>query len=160
VELLVSGKTNTWDDSIILDTELWLHPFLETLAARLTPEEPLWCLSGTRLIAMFKDSVDSLGMSHLAPVRYSLRHGGASDDAISKRRSLLEIKKRGQWRTDQSLKRYAKESKVSEELQKIPLAVLEYGRHIEANLEMAFHLAINLTPPCNIVPVAKRLRRK
>ena len=37
-----------------------------------------------------------------------MRHGGASNVIVNGQRPVLEVKKRGRWTNDQSLKRYAK----------------------------------------------------
>ena len=155
-ENLIPGKTGTYDDAVMLDTDPWMTPFLELLKANRPPDARLWTISGARVIQLFLQAVAVLGMSLLAPVRYSLRHGGASDDILTKRRSLLEVKRRGQWRTDQSLRRYGKETKAIAEVNKIPPNVLEYGQQVSLNLEAVFHQVIILEPP--IVHLPKRQR--
>ena len=59
---------------------------------------------------MFGCGAHLAGVGHLQLVPYMLRHGGASHDALAGRRSIAAIKKRGRWRSDQSLRRYQKES--------------------------------------------------
>ena len=66
----------------------------------------------------------------LGSSRYSLRHGGASDDLLNQRRSLLEIKRRGLWKSEISLRRYAKEGMILSELRKVPPETVAYGRQI------------------------------
>ena len=51
---------------------------------------------------------------------YMLRHSGASTDFALKHRSLAEIKLRGRWRGDQSLRRYDKGGRLAEQLNKLP----------------------------------------
>ena len=49
-----------------------------------------------------------------------MRHGGASHELAVKARPLDEIKKRGRWLTDTSLRRYEKGARLPELLAKIP----------------------------------------
>ena len=107
----------------------------------------LWPISPSRVIQLFLETVALLGMAMLKPVRYSLRHGGASDDILTRRRSLLEVKRRGQWRTDQSLRRYGKETKAMEELQKLPAETLSYARLVSQNLSEVFNRTMSFPPP-------------
>ena len=53
-------------------------------------------------------------------VMYMLRHIGASTDFALKHRSLAEIKLRGRWRGDQSLRRYEKGGRLAEQLSRLP----------------------------------------
>ena len=74
-------------------------------------------------------------------------------------RSLPEVKKRGLWRTDQSLRRYGKEAKILAELRKIPDPTMAYALSVESNLEAVFHRAITIPLPLVVAPpLAKRQR--
>ena len=46
-------------------------------------------------------------------------------------RTVEEAKKRGRWKSDSSLRRYAKETRVLSELSKVNPAVIEYGEALE-----------------------------
>ena len=76
-------------------------------------------------------------------------------DILTGRRSLLEVKRRGQWKTDASLRRYGREAKVMQEMLKIPAATLEYGQFVAKYLEEVFHQTVLTNPPI-IEPPAKR----
>ena len=141
------GKTGTFDDAVLLDSELWLDPFLRLLVANRLPQDLLFAQPGSSLVIKLQEAVLALGLAPLKPVRYSLRHGGASDDLLCRRRSLEEVKKRGQWRTDQSLRRYGKETKALAEMYKIPSNILEYGLSVSENLANIFHQNIVAPPP-------------
>ena len=65
---------------------------------------------------------------------------------MSKRREPLMVKRRGGWRTDASLKRYAKETRLQDELRKIHPSIITYGHLVPNNLEKFFR-APQLTPP-------------
>ena len=57
------------------------------------------------------------------------RHGGATHDVLSRRRSLLEVKQHGRWASDNSLKRYVKEARLQTEVAKVPEPIRLYGLH-------------------------------
>ena len=86
-------------------------------------------------MAGFAAACNLLGLHGLRPCRYGLRHGGASEDLVSQRREPLMVKRRGGWRTDASLKRYAKETRLQDEVRKIHPSVITYGRLVLNSLE-------------------------
>ena len=83
---------------------------------------------------MFQLAARALGLEPLRPCLYALRHGGASDDVLTQRRSMLAVKARGRWASDDSLKRYGKATRLLSEVQKMPPATVAYGARIEAAL--------------------------
>eukprot|EP00973_Karenia_brevis_P065592 9120330-Karenia_brevis.AAC.1 len=96
-----------------------------------------------------------LDLSALNPCRYALRHGGASEDLLTKTRSVADVKRRGLWRSDSSLRRYAKEARLLSELKKVPKPSLDYGRLVLQNLKAILLGEIPAPPPPF---VNKRLR--
>jgi hypothetical protein len=156
-ENLIPGKTGFFDQAILLDTELWLDPFLRLLVTGRHPESPLWPITPGRLGFLFLSSVERLGMSSLRPVRYSLRHGGASDDLLTGFRTLLAVKRRGHWQSDNSLRRYGKEARASMELRKLSTSVVQYATDVNLNLEAIFHQARSPPLPA-LLPSTKRQR--
>ena len=64
-----------------------------------------------------------------------MRHGGASEDILSRRRLLVDIKRRGRWVSDSGLKRYGKETRLLGELLKIHPNVLAFGREFVQHFE-------------------------
>jgi hypothetical protein len=132
------GKTGTLDDSLMLDTELWLNDFYLMLITNRNHDEYLWPVRGQSAVVGFTTACWRLGLQALRPCRYGLRHGGASEDLASKRRDGLGVKRRGGWRTDSSLKRYAKETRLQAELRKIHPQVIAYGRLVLTQLELFF----------------------
>ena len=57
---------------------------------------------------------------------YRLRHGGASEDLLQGRRKREEVKDRGGWSTESSLKRYGKQGKVQQTLHLLSPAHLDF----------------------------------
>ena len=132
---------------MLIDSETWLGPFLQLLTNGRDKNDLLWTQPGAAVNAKFKTAVAALNLTALKPVRYSLRHGGASDDLLNRRRSIEEVKKRGQWRTDSSLRRYGKETKALSQIHLMPPPVMEFGQKVAENLESVFNLHIILKPP-------------
>jgi len=90
-----------------------------------------------------------------------LRHGGASHDLLHKLRSFEEIKARGQWLTDLSVRRYAKAAAVQRYLLQCPIATVEYGRRALDNLQkivLATSSAESWAVAPSILPM--KMRRK
>ena len=54
-----------------------------------------------------------------------LRHGGASADVATKTRTLDEVQKRGAWRSQASVARYAKPARLNQQLNALPKPVLK-----------------------------------
>ena len=75
------------------------------------------------------------GVDCLIPQLYSFRHGGASFDAISRRRPMADIKKRGRWRSDASIRRYSKAAVALREASRLPKQAMEYAQTVEAALQ-------------------------
>ena len=93
-------------------------------------DDPLWTHSHEVVVNSFRTCVEELGLTQLGTCLYTLRHGGATHDIIAKRRSMLEVKQRGRWAADSSLKRYVKLARLQSEMNKIPSHILTYGRNI------------------------------
>ena len=69
----------------------------------------------------------ALGLSHLRPHLYGMRHGGVSDDLLSQRRSQEQVYRRGRWAVPSSMRRYAKETALLRELQGVHPDVYAFG---------------------------------
>ena len=152
VELGVPGKTGLWDQAVVWDTELWMSAIFEQLHHQ-PQRASLWPVNALETIDHFNEAVEALGLTNLHPTRYSLRHGGASDDILSKRRSIEAVKIRGHWKADTSLRRYGKETRVLAELRKAAPQVIEYGAEVLNDLEQ---LLVSRKPP-RAPPVVGRL---
>ena len=75
-------------------------------------------------------SLNAFGILH----PYRLRHGGASTDYASRRRSLPEIQRIGRWRSFRSLRRYEKGGRLNQFLQSLPPATLQAALAAEDRL--------------------------
>ena len=143
----VPGKTGLYDQSVLWDIDTWMNPLLNHLVEGRPPTASLWTCSGLDVITLLHNGTEHMGLRALAPCRYAMRHGGASDDLLHRRRSLLEIKRRGQWSTDTSLKRYGKESRLQSEVAKVSPATLQYGSYIQKHLPSLLLGVMRVPPP-------------
>ena len=91
-----------------LDMEemIWFGPWLLRQASRLAPGVKLFKFTYLEMVVMFREAMEVWNLADA--VLYRMCHGGASHDIVSNQRSVLEVKKRGRWANDQSLKLYAK----------------------------------------------------
>ena len=126
-EALVPGKVGLCDEAVLIDSERWLYPFLEILTQR-APATPLWPFTSRELIDSFRSARTALQLGPLNPLLYGLRHGGASEDLLHRLRTPEAVKRRGRWASDESLKRYGKETRLLVELSKLPADILSKAR--------------------------------
>ena len=117
------SKTGELDESVAIN-----RPFIGKAIARLALMKRRGeVLFGPTLAEMrnaFVRAAHRCGVGHLQPVLYMGRHSGASLDSLEGRLKLEEIKKRGRWRTDASVRRYEKHALV----QKVWLEMAETDR--------------------------------
>lgn len=137
-EDLAPSKTGSFDDSVPLD--LPEHPgviaALSMLKARLRPDEKLVPMNIATYERLFNQAATGAGVSGLDPLPYCLRHTGPSHDRAENRRSLMEVKKRGRWASDASVRRYEKGGRVSQRLQTLSLATQRRCADAESHISM------------------------
>jgi len=104
----------------------------------------LWRTPIDEELALFQQGIRDLRLTPLGLSRYSMRHGGVSHDLLERRRALAEVKRRGRWMADASLRRYAKETRLLSELRKVAPEVVAYGRAV---LSMLPGLLVGRPPP-------------
>ena len=103
-------KTGVMDDAVVLDNPPWLGPMLGRLALGRRREDLLFTVDARRMVRLFKELGAAAGLPPIC--LYQLRHGGASEELLTGARSAESIKSRGRWRTETSLRRYAKPAQV------------------------------------------------
>ena len=97
------------------------------LKVRAKPGNKLWSFGAGHLTAVIRRHSAALGLAELAPTAYSLRHGGASKDLLERLRPMKEVKRRGRWAGDSSLRRYGKETMLIDVASRIPEATMRAG---------------------------------
>ncbi len=75
-----------------------------------------------------------LKLKNLETSMYMLRHGGARADFLLRRRSLSDIKLRGRWTSDASLRRYQKSAVAQCEVLKMSAGARSAARTAEKDL--------------------------
>jgi hypothetical protein len=117
------SKVGTYDDSVILDSveRQWMNPLLGQLHRRLQSNESLWEQSMDEWTKEFRRALRRLKQPET--VLYSLRHSGPTIDVLNHRRTLDQVKRRGGWAADSSVRRYEKASKA-----------LALGQHVKGEL--------------------------
>ncbi|CAE8600432.1 unnamed protein product, partial [Polarella glacialis] len=106
-------KTGQFDDSVLIGDiqHEWLGPLLELLIKNKTPEDKLFpSLSLASYERLFRDAMQKRYNKCIHVTPHSVRHSGPSNDKFHKRRSLLQIQKRGRWASPKSVARYEKEA--------------------------------------------------
>jgi hypothetical protein len=157
----VPGKTGLFDASVVLDSDRWINPLLYQLIAGRDPEESLWSHPHSMLVDQFALAQKMMNLEHLNSCLYTLRHGGATHDILTRRRTVLEVKQRGRWGSDTSLKRYIKLARLQTELAKVPIELRQFGMSILADLPSILSKVIKTpAPPSGIAKSPNGCSRK
>jgi len=122
IEHLVSSKTQEYDETVMIDKSpfLVLGFGLQTLRRTRAPLDKVFPgVTQAMWSTELKRSAERCGCHSLQPHLYALRHGGASHDRAHKLRPALEVKLRGRWGADQSVRRYDKHGRVAEQLHRL-----------------------------------------
>jgi len=132
------SKTQQFDESVLVD---WVHlpsfaQALRKLWATKHDDERLWRFEHQEFNQTFVRVAEVSGVATLNPHPYSLRHGGASHDVLTNRRSLDSVKLRGRWRAEASVRRYLKHARAMREESRLPAATSAYAKVIEKNLDV------------------------
>ena len=88
-----------------------------------------------------------LGLGPLGPSLDALRRGGASEDLLGGSRGALDVKLRGRRRSDPSLRRYGKQTRLLRQLGFVPGATLSYGELVSRDLEAIFMCQCSILVP-------------
>ncbi|CAK0822825.1 unnamed protein product, partial [Prorocentrum cordatum] len=122
------SKTAEFDESLVLDLtcDLWLGAVLRRLTAAKPPDAALFSFSAEEFAAFFRRAARRLGLEP-APMPYLLRHAGASRDFVNGLRPLSEVKRRGRWKTDASVRRYEKGGRLSEQFARLAPALQKHA---------------------------------
>eukprot|EP00435_Cladocopium_sp_Y103_P020803 s2513_g5.t1 len=129
-------KTGIYDNTIHLDNPMnsgWLGPALHKLAKRNGMKRPLFSFKADDFRKQYVKAGEQIGLKGLQT--YQLRHGGASDDLNCKARDFQAVRERGRWRTDSSVRRYAKTGKIQKLLQEMSVHHLEFCRWAQSNMQ-------------------------
>ena len=127
----VAGKTGILDESVLVQAPI-LDQCLEVLKATLAPAATLWNFSMATLRLEFQSSCQSLGFGAMAQHLYALRHGGVSHDLLTKALTVVEAQRKGRWMSPKSLRRYAKETRLLAEVEKLNPELINLSQQIDS----------------------------
>ena len=144
------SKVGLQDEAMLLDNKMldYLGPALGVLAQGL-PFTTLFEMQYPQLHRTWHATLAHLGLPMETADLYQLRHSGASWDRLKKVRSLLEIKLRGRWSSDASLKQYESHAKVAQLYEKLPDSIKKRADSSPQLLkEMVIAFTSRHTPTC------------
>jgi len=153
-----SSKLLLSDESLMLDSSdlLSLGSFLDRLRTG-GPDQPLFKVQYPNMKKSFEKAQEKCGLKNVKYVMYQARHGGPSHDRRHKLRSLVEVKQRGRWVGDSSLRRYEAHARVQQEEGKETLQVQLLGAAAAKSLETLFHAAMQ-RHPADVLPPSRARR--
>ena len=105
----------------------------------------LWSFSYTDFLREFKLGAASLGSPSTVP--YMMRHSGPSIDRAQQARPMLEVQRRGQWRSTRSLDRYEKVARVAKSFTDLPMASQLHLTECERRVEDILWCGRTIAPP-------------
>ena len=122
-----ASKTHEYDESLLLDCSLLpalgrrLLKLAQARVKQAGKEALLFTVSQAQVATDLREACRRLRVpAELDVVMYMFRHAGASTDFALKLRPLAEIKLRGRWKSDASLRRYEKGGRLADQLQRLP----------------------------------------
>ncbi|CAE8582249.1 unnamed protein product [Polarella glacialis] len=144
-EALIASKVGLYEESLMLDSPLcrWLGPLLMKLVAAPDCQEHLFPIEYHTWKLHWDAAIKAADLQELGYVPYQLRHGGPSHDHFFKLRSMLEIKLRGRWASDVTLKRYEAGGRIEQELQRLGSVRLKAAKLAAQTLEVKLSVACN-----------------
>ena len=131
----VPSKTGAFDECTIVD----LPPLAAILIARRRlrrPDAHIVPCSQKVFQKLWDEAVLKTGLAKVLGNQhlYVLRHSGPSADRLNDRRPELEVKIRGRWKGDRSLKRYEKGGRVLEVLSRCTTKTKAFAARCEKQL--------------------------
>ena len=116
------SKVGRADDNILLDAPLipWLG---EALSKLQSPDIFLINLTYFELVQIWRKTLKEVGLPQDHAVLYRLRQSGPSHDRFYKLRPLAEVKQRGRWIADTTVRRYESHARLNQEFNELPKTV-------------------------------------
>ncbi|CAE8681315.1 unnamed protein product [Polarella glacialis] len=153
-EAMIASKVGLYEESLMLDSPfcLWLGPLLLKLVTAPDCQDLLFPLEYHTWKLHWDAAIKAAGLQELGYVPYQLRHGGPSHDHFFKLRSMLEIKLRGRWSADSTLKRYEAGGRIEQELLRLGAVRLRAAKDAAKNLEAKLTAACNNSMPSSLKP--------
>jgi integrase len=136
----ITSKMGHYDDSVVLDSpgREWVTKLLLARCREVRPSEPLFPFTILSFGVLFKAACRRAGVEVWDATPHVLRHAGPSHDYLLQLRSLPDIKRRGRWSADRSVRRYEKSSQVNARLSMLTETTLFRLQVSEINLPQLF----------------------
>jgi hypothetical protein len=114
----IPTKTHEYNDSVVFNSQgrEWIGHLLYKASLKCQTDEPVFDFTMVHWNAVMKKAARLLVITHWEVVPYLLRHSGPSEDYLSGTRSLLDIQRRGRWKSAHSVRRYEKSARVTSRL--------------------------------------------
>ena len=131
-----ADKVGVCDNTVLLDSPgrqfigALLH---QRVKQRKSMEDLVFPFTSAKYRDAFTQSGAALGIPGLHP--YQTRHGGAAEDLNGGERDHAQVKARGRWMTDTSVRRYTKTGKIQQMMSKLSAAHLEFCRWLLLNMD-------------------------
>ncbi|OLQ04427.1 hypothetical protein AK812_SmicGene12519 [Symbiodinium microadriaticum] len=129
----VKSKTGDFNVSLLLDSP-WLVTWCEQPFSFLKschPTTPLWDFGYPEYAEVFRNVTARLGVD---ATPYQTRHSGPSIDRARNYRTLLEVQKRGQWKSYKSVARYEKSASLARSWEELSMNFRVHAELCEQNL--------------------------
>ena len=138
-EGLAPAKTGEHNETVLLSSRCeFVLPALQRLRAMIPGTNLLWPVDVAKLNQVLSRAAALAGVSNLGITSYAFRHGGASADFFYGLRSIEEIKHRGRWKSDSSLRRYQKAGMYQKQRSLMTSTAMAYAQQVDAVLPQAF----------------------
>ena len=123
-----ASKTGKFNLSVVLNTRhrKWLSSVLLDHRSTRPTKSSLFTLGQDSWRKAFLQAATDLNLA--IPTLYVLRHGGASDAYLTGARTIEDIKKRGHWMSDKSVRRYEQAGWARQMVNNWPMPL---RRHLE-----------------------------
>lgn len=129
------SKTGTQDDTVLFGSfDINMGALVKVSIEGKQDDDKLFPQGMQNYKLDFEKAARLLGLGPLNLVTYQARHGGATRDILMQRREMEEVRKRGQWRTYSSVRRYEKSGRVHKVLQTTPPQTMQYCESVERGL--------------------------
>jgi len=132
-EFVDRSKTGEYDDSILLDSR-FLKPWASVLYRELKKQPAQQLLWDFDYQSYYQAFVTAAKKMQIEITPYNMRHSGPSIDRSQNTRPLLEVQKRGRWRSHKSVTRYEKSARLAANFNQLPLKTQRHCLHVESLL--------------------------
>jgi hypothetical protein len=141
----IASKTGQMNESLIIHRP-WLSEILMQ-QVRLCRGLRLFDFNLDQMRRHFVQIAAKVGINQWNPVLYMARHTGASLDRLENRISLEEVRRRGRWAAESSVRRYEKRALVMEVFQSLTPEQKLMCRRFDRDLVPFLRRRLGMAPP-------------